>query len=975
MAGEPTEQQFESPNLEAFAEAVVRRLVSVENVSRIWQGSEPTLFKVVEVALGAIVAVAGTAGAELAKAIVNAEDIAEPAFQRLTRVALKDITGIDANIGPGGGGRDGREAAARNVGAGILRALTGISGADGTGAGPLQPSTKAAEDYLSFVVQMSLEGWLTGLMGEMMTLGAVENLGDLDDALANSLGLARTSRAVMQPFINATVATPATWQVNKTYRPELLSAALAVKMYTRKRWTREQLFEELARQGWSDERIEALIADAEKRPSLATVLRAVETEYVSTDEAKSYLLDEGYTEQIADWVLLFEEHDRIEKFHAQLADAAAAAYVARKIESGDFDRILAEAQPRARERARVRELAELRRAVNRKSLSESDAFEAVKRGIIAIPTWRRLMVENGYDEESIAIKELLLQGDLRDEASARRARDDRDAAIAAEKAAKAAEAARRKAEIDAERAVTEPSLSQVEKLVIRGIWTFEDYRAFLAAEKYDAATIAGLVASVEQDRLEYVARQAAREQASNRGAAKAIALADLEDAVLRELASVDDYRRRLVADRYAAADVALLVATLEDRIAERAELLARRTQVVTAQPDKGLSLAQAEDSVLRGVMTTAAFESYLTAEGYGAFDRAVLVELLNRKIADTAAAAARRQEQEAAAAARAVPVADIRRAVLRGLRPIDDYAAALVDARTPAADRALLLDLLAAELDERAQAEARRRELADRQLTRGLTLAQLEQAVVVGAATVEQYHAQLVDEGYSAADIETLTSLLLERITDTQRARARRRELAGEDAGRALTIAQVERAVRAGIRTVEDYGHALTAAGYRDEDRDALQLLLASEIAEARDARARRAALADEIARAGVSLAVLARAVRIGERPLDDYAAALRAAGVQPADVSTLVALLDREIADADAAAARRRELAADDPGREISLGQFERAVRAGVRTIAEYGAFLVDQGYSLVDQATLIELLQQQLDKAAGAAAAAEDS
>lgn len=975
MALNAADQLLEQIDLNKVAEAVVSQVMSVEQLARVWESADPAIVKLVKTLIGAVIGSAATAGAVFAEALVDGETLAQPAFDRLARVALKDITGIDANIGPSLGGGAGRKDAARSLGAGILQALSGISGAGPSGSGQLEPSTKAAEDYLSFVVGMSLEGWLTGLAGEFATLGAIENLGDLDDALANSLGLARTSRAVMRPFIQTTVATPATWAINKTYRPELLTPALAARMFTRGRWTREQLNEELARQGWSDDRIEALLADAERRPSLGVVLRAVENEYIEPAEAKAYLLDEGYTDQIADWLLQFEEFDRIAKFQQELADAAAAAYVARRIEAADFNRLIGEAGVPAKQRARIRELAELKRALNRKSLSESDAEEAVKRNVISIPEWRRVLQEAGYDDDAVRVKELLLQVELRDARAVERAKETRAAELAAEQERKRLEAEAKKAALDAERAVTEPSIGQVERLVTRGIWSFADYEAFLVAERYNSATVAGLVESIQQDRLDYLAKAAARAAAAERGTAKAITLGELERAVLLDLASLDDYRRRLVAEGYSAADVSLLTASLRERIADQEELERRRREVADRQPDKGLSLSQAETAVLRGVMTLADFDALLVEQGYSAFDRAVMVELLQRRQSDQAAAEQQRLEQEAAAAAKSIPLADIRRAVLKGIRSLDDYDAALMEARIAGADRSLMLDLLRAELAELADAQARRQELAETQPTRGVSLTQLEQAVVVGAATLEQYQAELAAAGYSADDIDLLTALLLDRITETQRARTRRTELVQADPARALPIGQLEKAVRAGVRSLADYENGLAAAGYTSADAAALVLLLGIEIAEASDARARRAAIVDEVAQTGVFLAATARAVRLGEAPIERYVQQLRDAGYPASDVSTLTALLEREISEEAAAVARRGELAADNQARALSLSQFEKAVRGGVRTLEEYTAFLVDQGYGLEDQATLAELLRQQLDKAAGAKDAGEEA
>jgi hypothetical protein len=969
MADQDTRQLEHPPDLQQFARMLVDYIVSVENIEKIAKGQEPMLVRVAEIVLGTVIGVIGTIGAEFAKAIVNAEDIAEPAFRRLANTALKDITGIDANIDNRGGGRDGRAGTARNIGSGILQALSGISGGGGGGGGELAPSTKAAEDYLSFVVQMSLEGWLTGLMGEMMTLGQVENLGDLDDALANSLGLARTSRAVMRPFIDTTVATPARWQMNKLYRPELLSPAMAVKMLHRGVWSREKTFEELARQGFREDQIEGLISDGQRRPTLAMVFNALKYGYIDEGAVKDFLVDDGYPADVADFMLEMVDIESIAKFQQDLADAAAAAYVARRITPARFNQLLSDTDLPTKDRARLRELAELKRAVNTRPLSEADAEAAAKRKVISIPEYRQALIALGFDDNAIHVKELLLQGDINSAEQKARADAERAAQLAAEKEQREREAAERKARLEAERAVTEPSIGMVERFVVRGHWTFAQYEEFLRAEKYDAVTIAALLADAELARVEYLERQEEREEAERRSATRAIGLAQLETAIIRGHATMADYRQRLAADKYTADDIAKLVAVLQDRIDERAELEERRRRADERSADKGLSVAQFEEAVLRGVATLADFDAFLRAQGYSDFDRSVIVQLATRKVEDQAQALARREAIEAAAAARRVPVADIRRAVLAGVRPVADYRNALIEARVDADDRVLLEELLQADIKARQSAEERRREIERERAERGLSFAQLERAVVAGAATVPQYQQELKDDGYDAESIDTLTVLLLERIQETQRARRRRDELDERDRGKAITPAHVARAVRVGIRTTTDYFNALIANGDSEADAQLLTQLLELEIAEATDARARRTAIADELAGESVSLAQLAADVRAGRSPLQAYGQALAARNYSPADVSTAVALLEREIDDADAAAAALEEGTAGDKVKQLSVTQFEKAVLEGARTITEYVTFLEGQGFGLAAQSSLVSLLLQRLDKNAGAA------
>lgn len=958
-----------TPDYRSIGQQVGAGINDVQNLSRWGRLFVTSLQEVVAWSLSWFLNMAADVAVFMARTLTMAEDRTDDSLSELSAAAVEDLLGVkvDQNALRRRAGRGGRDAMAASLGNTIIRSLVG----DATS---IAPSDEPAGRYVANVTKFGLEGWLSGWTMEFLTsvwgpFGHIETFGELDDILAQSLGFGRLSRRVLGPYVDTLVVTPTRWQVNKTYRPELLTPAQAVMMFHRKRWTHDQMMEECARQGYSDDRIEALMAASEKKPTLAQVMKWYDMDYIVVEDLRAYLEDDGWPERYIDILIQGAEVEKISSFNMQLADAAAAAYVARRIPEARFNQLLSDSGIPQRDMNRLRELAELKRAVNVKPLSESDAAAATKRGLLSVPEYRQVLRANGYDEDAIRVMELLMLQDIRNISEKERAEAERDRLAAEAKAKREAEAAARKARLEAERAVTEPSLGMVERFVTRGYWDFQQYADFLRAERYDGATIAALVADAEQARVEYVQRQAEREDAERRSAVRTIGLAQLETAILRGHATMADYRRRLQTDGYSAADQDVLVRVLQDRIDERAELEARRRAADEQSPDKGVSVAQVEQSVLRGLTSLADFDAFLQQQGYPSFDRSVILELTRAKLQDQQAAAARRVELEAAAAARQVPVADIRRAVLQGVRPFADYRNALIDARIDAEDRQLLEDLLRVELDQRAADVQRRDDIARERDQRGLSLQQLERAVVAGAATVEQYQGELAAEGYDAESIDTLTALLLERIAETQRARRRRDELDAGDGSRPLTPGQVARAVRAGLRAPQDYFFALLDNGNTEADAQMLTQLLELEIAEARDARATRTAVTTELAGESVNLAQLAADVRTGTATLEDYALALESRNYTPATVATLTALLEREIEEQAFAALALDEATEGDKTKQLSVTQFEQAVVAGARTLDEYVQFLNDQKFSLAAQSSLVGLLLQRLDKAAGVA------
>lgn len=954
------------PDFSQMAKGIVAELVDAQVIEKVWKGQEPVLVKVVEIFLGTAMGLIGTLGAQLAESMINAEDIAGPAFNRLASTALRDITGIDVDLSTRPGQRGARAGAARNVGAGILQALTGISnGAAGAG-GELQPSTQAAEDYLTFMVQMSLEGWLQGLTGELFTAGAVDSLGDLDDTLANALGLARVSRAVIRPFVSATVSTPAEWQINKTYRPTLLGAAEAIRQFLRGRWTPAQMTEELARHGYSDDRIEALVNAQRKFLSVGELYDQFELELTSDDEAIQHLRDQGYDEHAAAARWQLERKQPFLKEQDAIAAALISAYASWQIDDFTFDRELANSGIRPYIHTFIRRTAERRREVNRPQLSDSEFREAVRLGIRNVIDYRGYLRRRGFTEDDVATKELMLRRELDSSREADELKRRQTEERAAEKAAAAAKRAEREAELAAERAVTEPTRKDVAAAFVRGLVSEDYYRDFLATSKYAPDTIAFLIELARQDRAAYVADQARRAELESRAREIELNLGQLERAVAGGYLSVSEYGGILRSRGYVAGDVELLQRLAQDK-ADQAEDARRRRELADQKAAAaGLSLAQLDAAVLRGVITFADYDARLAAAGVGDVDRAILAQLVNVKLAELADERARRDANEAKARARGLSLGDFERAVLAGLKTLDEYAAALIRAGFEPAAATTMRELLALDVETRQAAAAARQAAAERASSRGLSLSDLERAVRWNVLTLAEYRAALDALGYKGSAQDVIVETFVRELQAQRDEEARREEIRSEAGRRALPLADIERAVLAGWLTLDEYAQRLDGFGYSADDREILVKLLGDELAEVERQRAVRDQAAGELGARQLSLGDFEAAVKAGVRTIDEYGAFLSTQGFDQAARSTLVALLARELQDVNRAQVLREAVAGAGGARDISVSQSEALVRAKLRTIDEHFAWLEAQGFSDSDAALLSLLLESQLAAAA---------
>lgn len=840
-------------------------------------------------------------GIGLARSIAQAEDLVAPALSEMAAVAVSDMFGVKVSAaaferGIKGGGRS---TASTALSAGLIQQLTGP-------AGDLQPSDAAAKRFLDVVVNMALEGWYQKWFFEFMTslipqvdIGKIENFGSLDDKMSQALGIGRLTRRVLSPLIDTAIVEPLRWQTNKKYTPNLLSAAEAVRQLVRGRWSREQVFEELARQGWSHERIEALINAQRKMFSAGDVRTFVDRGHWTREQGLQHLQDQGYDQATAEDALRLEGLRRIDQLEAQEASSLVTAYANREIDRAEFQGLLANAVRVDHERAFFTELAELRRGINVRQLSAAQVEKAVRAGILAMPDYRAALRREGYAEDGVIVLELLLRSELEREARIEDLRAKAQEERAAEQQARADAAAKRRAEVEAERALRRRGpIGDLERAAVRGLIPVARLEESLAAE-YDADTVAILVNLVDDDRQRYLAQQERAEEARQRAAQRELNIGELERAVLANILTIPEYRQRLSFQNLEPADIDVLASTLEARKRDLDAAKAKRDAAGETAKARAIDLGRFEQLVRRGVRTLTQYTALLEELGFDDAAIAAMRELLELKIADDQAAAGARLLVEETLAPKGLSVDQFRRSVVLGLKTANEFDTFLT-AQGVSAD---VHTLLAAELhDDLARADAARQRRAQTGAfagSRAIPLASVARAARLGLVSPDTYRERLELAGYTFDDVAIEMDLLVAELGDVQQTRQRRDAVERELAPKGVSLADTARAVRAGVRHLEDYRAQAIGLGYGADDVDTLTRVLADELRETTAARVRRTEIDSALKARDVSLAVLEEAVRAGTQTIDAYRATLEQLGFAREDGELLAALLDDELAAA----------------------------------------------------------------------------
>jgi hypothetical protein len=835
--------------------------------------------------------------AYLARLLMKSENSSEQAFAELAAIGIEDLFGVRVNVRNNGitGGKRLGPNEARSIGEAVLKTLTNTSGT--TAGSTPEPSMKGAEAYLSNVVEMVIEGWLEDAIVTSASAGYLAKFGELDDLIYETLGFGRLSRRVLSPLVDATVVKPAEWQINKTYSPNLLSEGEIIKAFQRGDYTGEEAAEELARLGYTPRRRDMLVKSAAKRLSVddIQVLRRVNA--LDRDYALQNLRDEGYDDVTANFLVTAAEERRYQGIRDDSLSTIMRAFADREIDEGQLRTLMDGVVDDDVERDLHVNTAQRARALNIKHMTQGEVIECVELGVLAIPDYRRWLEREGYAPDDADALELRLRVKLKKAADADAAKKQQAAERAKAQADAAAARQKRLDELEAQRALhARGSIADLRRAAARGLIPLDRLAEVLQAE-YDADTVQILMELAEQDRADYVAQQQRADEARKRAAQRNIDLGSLEQGVLHHIITVDAYRDA-VADRgFSPADVQILTATLAAKLQDQDAAAAKRAKAEQDAKIKHIDLGRFERLVRRGIRSLDQYRALLGSFGYDEASIAAMVALLQADIADDAEAQQLRDAARSKSTAGDLTLEQMRRAVLLGLKTDADFQAYLVRQKYTSDAQAVLVAELRRDVADAESARQQRQTSEAAGDTVDLPLSRITAAARLGIITPDAYAERLQALGYSDDDIAIEMELLLQEIANVQAARAKAAQPPAPTAPRGLSLADLERAVRNGTATIDDYRARAVALGFSADDADTLTATLQAELATLQDAQSRRVTIDGELAARTLSLGQLEDAVKAGAITLDAYEQQLEAWGYGADDAQLLAALLADSLA------------------------------------------------------------------------------
>jgi hypothetical protein len=459
------------------------------------------------------------------------------------------------------------------------------------------------------------------------------------------------------------------------------------------------------------------------------------------------------------------------------------------------------------------------------------------------------------------------------------------------------------------------------------------------------------------------ARAAKQKQAAADAAAKAatkgLSIATFESLVENHLRSFDEFTAFLKELNLPAASITALVELLHEKIDTKEATEAAHEALAAAAAIKHLPLSQIEAAVIAGTIPISDLAQFMTQQKFAQTDIDTALTYVQGKIDDATAKAAAAEAAKAAAAVKGISLPNLERAARLGLVAPADYSAALTSAGFDAHSVDLMTAILNSQIAADQNTLAQRAAAAAAAATKNISLPALEKAVIAGLQPMGAYQAQLVALGYDAGDVATLVGLLQLQVDTAADVATKKAAAAAKLGVKNLSLAEIERAVRLGVLSVDQYRADLAGIGFAPADVAILAASILAELAATKAAEAKQAAIAAALKNKGVSLAQEQQLVKDGISTLDAYTAFLRTQGYSDTVAAQLTQLLSDQMDQAALAAQKHADAAARAAQKDISLASEEKAVIDGIRTLDDYDALLVKLGFNDTDQATLIALLE----------------
>jgi len=157
-----------------------------------------------------------------------------------------------------------------------------------------QAGIQAAQRYLSVNMQFQMNAWFLHLIGDTFSFGMFKSMKDLPNAISWSYGLGWLSWLVMGVPFQISITDPMRRHYNERLRPSQYTRKQVIDLYQAGRIASEEARLLLAREGFSNDKIENLFYLEQEKPTLGQIYTMVERGDWTWADVQQYFIFRGF---------------------------------------------------------------------------------------------------------------------------------------------------------------------------------------------------------------------------------------------------------------------------------------------------------------------------------------------------------------------------------------------------------------------------------------------------------------------------------------------------------------------------------------------------------------------------------------------------------------------------------------------------------------------------------------------------------
>lgn len=380
----------------------------------------------------------------------------DPQFAQFSVAVLNELLGTDFNLSHLPQGEDVNSHLARAEEIGLLfhrqilrefLASTGISldpatssfsePTAATGAGErITPMSgvSAAARFTGLAINFGTATGIIATIGGLVPFAHLDEIREIGEEVAKNLGLGRLQRLALAPLVQILLAEPYRWFINEVARPTQFGLGEVVNPFSGSVMDASLIWRDLARAGYSDDKIQAVLELHRKKSNEADLLTLFEGAQLTYQGVLTGLKRLGYDDP--DQVTKAEaDHLRAQRpFYDELRSAAVTAYADGHIDRNELQSVVSGLPLSSDEQAIVLTTADYKKKVPSKHLTLAEIQSAFESGFFSLADFTTQLTALGYsDDDQSTLLILTLEKQAKATAAA--------AAKAAKAAATAAKAA------------------------------------------------------------------------------------------------------------------------------------------------------------------------------------------------------------------------------------------------------------------------------------------------------------------------------------------------------------------------------------------------------------------------------------------------------------------------------------------------------------------------------------------------------